>query len=125
MILIMYIPFLPGRKGKGKGGKGAQDTQDKKVKFQGKKTKFESEDEEEGEDANTTGDLSLWSKIPKCSYGVLKNCYCYCQSFCVKSLLAVWNSAPPNRIVQAIGNLPAKTVCSIQTILFGDHILHQ
>ncbi|XP_034282980.1 lupus La protein [Pantherophis guttatus] len=47
-----------GRKGKGKGGKGAQDTQDKKVKFQGKKTKFESEDEEEGEDANTTGSAS-------------------------------------------------------------------
>lgn len=52
------------------------------MKFQGKKTKFESEDEEEGEDANTTGDLSLWNKIPKCGGydGVILS---YCQSFCV------------------------------------------
>ncbi|XP_072837744.2 lupus La protein [Pogona vitticeps] len=47
-----------GRKGKGKGGKGPQAAQDRKVKFQGKKTKFESEDEEEGEDNGTTGPAS-------------------------------------------------------------------
>ncbi|XP_062972483.1 lupus La protein isoform X1 [Elgaria multicarinata webbii] len=49
-----------GRKGKGKGGKGPQSAQDRKVKFQGKKTKFESEDEEEGEnnDNGTSGPAS-------------------------------------------------------------------
>uniref|UniRef100_A0A8D0BWD2 Small RNA binding exonuclease protection factor La n=1 Tax=Salvator merianae TaxID=96440 RepID=A0A8D0BWD2_SALMN len=46
-----------GRKSKGKGGKGPQGPQDKKVKFQGKKTKFESEDEEE-KDNGTTGPTS-------------------------------------------------------------------
>ncbi|XP_042297400.1 lupus La protein isoform X2 [Sceloporus undulatus] len=45
-------------KGKGKGGKGPQGAQARKVKFQGKKTKFESEDEEEGEDNGTTESTS-------------------------------------------------------------------
>ncbi|KAL8183440.1 UNVERIFIED_CONTAM: hypothetical protein K2H54_041234 [Gekko kuhli] len=47
-----------GRGRKGKGGKGARGTQDKKVKFLGKKTKFDSEDEEEGEDDGMTGPAS-------------------------------------------------------------------
>ncbi|XP_015277755.1 PREDICTED: lupus La protein [Gekko japonicus] len=47
-----------GRGRKGKGGKGARGAQDKKVKFLGKKTKFESEDEEEGDDDGMTGPAS-------------------------------------------------------------------
>nr|XP_056717166.1 lupus La protein [Euleptes europaea] len=46
---------LLNKKGRGKGGKGAPGAKNRKVKFLGKKTKFESEDEEEGGDNDTTG----------------------------------------------------------------------
>ncbi|XP_003226306.2 lupus La protein [Anolis carolinensis] len=44
-----------GKGRKNKYNKGSQGAQDKKVKFQGKKTKFESEDEEEVEGNSTKG----------------------------------------------------------------------
>uniref|UniRef100_A0A670HX53 Small RNA binding exonuclease protection factor La n=1 Tax=Podarcis muralis TaxID=64176 RepID=A0A670HX53_PODMU len=60
-----------GRKGKGKGGKGPQGAQDRKVKFQGKKTKFESEDEEEGEDESATGErFPLLEQDSECMHWV-------------------------------------------------------
>ncbi|KAJ6660749.1 hypothetical protein lerEdw1_017375 [Lerista edwardsae] len=47
-----------GKGRKGKGGKGPQGGQDRKVKFQGKKTKFESGDEDECGDNGTTSPAS-------------------------------------------------------------------
>ncbi|XP_053121307.1 lupus La protein [Hemicordylus capensis] len=47
-----------GRQGKGRGGKGSQGGLVRKVKFQGTKIKFDSENEEEAEDDRTTGPAS-------------------------------------------------------------------